>query len=337
MEKKHDESRRKFIRNTLLTGGGTLLSSVFPFELQAGNVTGTIGDENISEETDVLLKEVSDIHLHCAPDSKARLTDELTFVREAKRAGYKYLMFKSNDFSCHDRAFLIRQSIPDFEVFGSICMNRVHGERVNVFAAEKAVGTTGHLCRCIWMPTQDAVYQNIRYHNSKTGIPVLDESGRVLPEVIRVMEICAEYDIIFATGHSSPEESIVMAEKAREVGVGKFVVTHANSGIWEMTHDQIKRCIDTGAWIEYSYITNLWGPGTGLPDFIRMSDQKFAEFAAISPERSFITTDLGQVGMTHPIEGMRKCISGLIENGMSREDIDTLVRRNPAKLIENNN
>lgn len=151
------------------------------------------------------------------------------------------------------------------------------------------------------------------------------------------MEICAEHDIIFAIGHSSPEESIVMAEKARDVGVGKFVVTHANSGIWEMTHDQIKRCIDAGAWIEYSYITNLWGSGTGLLDFIRMSDQKFAEFAAISPERSFITTDLGQVGMTHPIEGMRKCISGLIENGMSREDIDTLVRRNPAKLIENNN
>lgn len=114
-----------------------------------------------------------------SPDSKVRLTDELAFVREAKRAGYKYVMFKSNDFSCHDRAFLIRQSIPDFEVFGSICMNRVHGERVNVFAAEKAVCTTGHLCRCIWMPTQDAVYQNIRYHNSKTGIPVLDESPAV--------------------------------------------------------------------------------------------------------------------------------------------------------------
>lgn len=49
-----------------------------------------------------------------------------------------------------------------------------------------------------------------------------------------------------------------------------------------MTHDQIKRCIDLGAWMEYSYITNLWGPGTGLPDFERMSDKEFADFARIA-------------------------------------------------------
>lgn len=159
-----------------------------------------------------------------------------------------------------------------------------------------------------WMPTQDAVYQNLRYHNKREGIPVLDDNGKVLPEVVRVMEICAEVDIIFATGHSSPEESIVMARKAKDVGLRKFVVTHANSGIWRMTYDQIKQCIELGAWIEYSYITNLWGPGTGLPDFARMSDETFTDFARINPERSFVTTDLGQPGMPHPIEGMRRCI-----------------------------
>ena len=155
------------------------------------------------------------------------------------------------------------------------------------------------------MPTQDAVYQNIRYHGKKEGVPVVDDNGRVLSEVVRVMEICAEANIIFATGHSSSEESITLARKAREVGVRKCVVTHANSGIWKMTHDQIKRCIDLGAWMEYSYITNLWGPGTGLPDFERMSDKEFADFARIAPQRSIITTDLGQVGMPHPVDGMR--------------------------------
>lgn len=45
------------------------------------------------------------------------------------------------------------------------------------------------------------------------------------------MEICAEANIIFATGHSSPEESLIPAKKAQEIGVKKFVVTHANSSI----------------------------------------------------------------------------------------------------------
>lgn len=331
MKNKQDLSRREFIRNSMMAGGAMLLSGVLPSQAQASLFPV---DENAdSFETDDLLQGVSDIHLHAAPDSKARLGNELEFARAAHKVGYKSMLFKSNDFSCHDRAYLIRQELPDFEVFGSLCMNCVHGDKVNVFAAEKAVVTTANLCRCIWMPTQDAVYQNIRYHGKKEGVPVVDDNGRVLSEVVRVMEICEEANIIFATGHSSPEESIVLARKAREVGVKKCVVTHANSGIWEMTHDQIKRCIDLGAWVEYSYITNLWGPGTGLPDFERMSNREFADFARIAPERSIITTDLGQVGMPHPVDGMRCCILALLENGLSQQQVDFMVRTNPAQLV----
>lgn len=323
-------SRRTFLKRSVTAGGAVMAGSM----LSAGAfVSGKSPKEQSGNTADGMLHGVCDIHLHCAPDSKVRITDELSFVRDARRTGYRAVMFKSNDFSCHDRAYLIRQAVPDSEVFGSMCMNRVHGGRVNPFAAEKAVNTTGGLCRCIWMPTQDAVYQNLSCCGKKEGIPVLDDSGRVLPEVVRVMEICAEAGIIFATGHSSPEECITLARKAREVGVGKFVVTHANSGIWTMTHEQIKRCIDLGAWIEYSYLTNLWGPETGLPDFIRLSDEAFAAFARINPERSFITTDLGQAGMPHPIEGMRRCIEALLRNGLAQEDVDLLVRRNPSELV----
>ncbi len=331
MKNKQDLSRRAFIRNSMMAGGAMLLSGAMPLQAQAKIFSAD--EKSDSSEADELLRGVSDIHLHAAPDSKARLGNELEFARAARDAGYKSMLFKSNDFSCHDRAYLVRQELPGFEVFGSFCMNRVHGDKVNVFAAEKAVATTGNLCRCIWMPTQDAVYQNIRYHGKKEGVPVLDDSGHVLPEVVRVMEICAEANIIFATGHSSPEESIVLARKAHEVGVKKCVVTHANSGIWKMTHDQIKRCIDLGAWIEYSYITNLWGPGTGLPDFERMSDKEFATFARIAPERSIITTDLGQVGMPHPVEGMRRCILALLENGLLQQQVNYMVRSNPAMLV----
>ena len=331
MKNKHDQSRREFIRNSMMAGGAMLLSGVLPSQAQVSLFP--VDESADSFEADGLLQGVSDIHLHAAPDSKARLENELEFARAAHKAGYKSMLFKSNDFSCHDRAYLIRQVLPDFEVFGSLCMNRVHGDKVNVFAAEKAVATTANLCRCIWMPTQDAVYQNIRYHGKKEGVPVVDDNGRVLSEVVRVMEICAEANIIFATGHSSPEESIVLARKAREGGGKKFVVTHANSGIWKMTHDQIKQCVELGAWMEYSYITNLWGSGTGLPDFERMRDSEFADFTRIAPEHSIITTDLGQVGMPHPVEGMRRCILALLENGLSQQQVDFMVRTNPAQLV----
>ena len=248
-------------------------------------------------------------------------------------AGYRAVMFKSNDFSCHDRAYIIRQVLPEAECFGSFCMNRVHGDKVNPFAAQKAVETSGGLCRCIWMPTLDAAYHYQCEGREEKGIPVLDDSGQVLPEVVRVMEICAEAGIIFATGHASPQESITLARKAKEIGVNKFVVTHANSHFWKMTADQIKQCIDLGAYIEYCYLPCLWGEGTKMPQYPRQSIGEFAGFVRIDPSRSFISTDLGQAVMLHPVEGMRDCILKLQAEGIPQSDIDLLVRHNPAWLI----
>lgn len=282
---------------------------------------------------DPLLHGVSDIHLHAAPDTRGRSVTEMQMAKEAKAAGYRCLMFKSNDWSCHDRVFIIREAVPGFECFGSLCMNKAHGEKVNAYAAKMAVKTTGNLCRCIYMPTQHSAYQISCDDRGKKGIPVVGIDGHVLPEVIQVMEICAEADIIFATGHSSPEECLILAAKAKEVGVNKFVVTHANSLIWKLTHDQIKRCIDLGAYIEYSYITNCWGPGTGLSDFVKMTDMEFVSFCRINPERSFITTDLGQIGMPHPLEGMIKCLTALLSAGIPPRDVDLLARINPAYLV----
>lgn len=314
-------SRRDFIKTTTLAAGGALLMSTAPPSEEASGAS-----------SDDLLKNVCDIHIHAAPDSRPRSINELAFAREAHKAGYRAVMYKSNDWSCHDRAFLIREALPGFEVFGSIIMNRLLGERVNPYAAEQALKTTGNLCRCIWMPTLDAAYQCAQEKRGK-GIPVLDASGRVLPEVVRVMEICAEADIIFATGHSSPAESLTLARKAREIGVGKFVATHVNSLIWTMTPDQITQITNLGGFVELCVLPCFWGPGTAMPQFPAMSEAAFADFARIAPERTFISTDMGQAGLPSPLEGMRAIIRSLLKAGLSRAQVDTMTKTNPARLM----
>lgn len=304
------------------------------------NTVETFSNSGVSSLADAepgfcaeFLEGISDLHIHAAPDVRERAFDELEFARQAKKAGYRSILYKSNEWSCHDRVYLIRKMISDFDVFGSLCMNEAYGDRVNVHAAQMAVQTTGGYCRCIWMPTQAAAYQHAYEKRPGKGIPVVSSAGMPLPEVVKIMEICAEADIIFATGHCSPQESIRLAEKAKEVGVSKFVVTHANSYIWRMTQDQIKKVIDLGAWVEYSFISNLCGPGTGVPINEKLSDAEFVNYVRINPDRSFITTDLGQVRMPHPIAGMRICIETLLKAGVSQKDVDQLVRVNPANLL----
>ena len=312
-------SRREFIMATGFAAGCALL----PQAAKANGGTAA-GDDN-------LLAGVSDIHIHAAPDSRPRAINELSFARSARQAGYRAIMYKSNDWSCHDRAFLVRKAIPGIEVFGSIIMNRLLGEKVNVLAARQALKTTGNLCRCIWMPTQDAAYQ-CAHERRGPGIPVLDASRRVLPEVVQVMEICAEADIIFATGHSSPEESCILARTAREVGVRKFVATHVNSLIWTMTPEQIDRIVEMGGYVELCCLPCFWGPKTPLP-FPPMPAAKLVEFARIAPERTFLSTDMGQAGLPDPLDGMRAAIGFLLTGGVPQAHVEQMVKTLPAQLV----
>lgn len=122
-------SRRDFVKTSVVAGGALLASTVMPGQAKNLSPQGQEGNPKFTD--DGLVKGVCDIHLHLRPDSRERSADEYGFMQDAMRAGYRAVMFKSNDFSCHDRAYLIRQAQPEAECFGSFCMNRVHGDRVN--------------------------------------------------------------------------------------------------------------------------------------------------------------------------------------------------------------
>ena len=190
---------RNFIKNSAIAFGAPHLNSLYS------------NYDEFEDDDCGLLKNVCDIHVHASPDTKGRAVDEIDFALDAKNAGYRAVMYKSNAWSCHDRAFLVRCAVSEFECFGSLCMNTCVGDKVNVRAAELAVETAGNFCKCIWMPTIDSVYQNESEGRKGVGIPVLSRDGVVLPEVVRVMEICAKADIIFATG-----QEIFLKQNVRE-------------------------------------------------------------------------------------------------------------------------
>lgn len=104
-----------------------------------------------------------------------------------------------------------------------------------------------------------------------------------------------------------------------------------------MTPDQIRKCVDSGAYIEYCYLPRLWGEGSEMPQYERQSAKAFVDFIRISPERSFISTDLGQSAMPHPIAGMRQCLTDLQEACFTSAEINRLLRDNPAMLVGLNN
>ena len=316
----HNDSRRTFIQGAAVAAGALLVRGV------AGS-----GAEAATPPIDHIVHGVCDLHVHADPDVRPRSTDELSLARKAHQMGYRALMFKSHDWSTHDRAYLVRAALPEFESFGGLVMNRTHGDSVNVTAARMTIKTTGAYCRCIWMPTYQSAW-DASHHGGK-GIPVTDGHRKPLPEVVEVMELCGKENIIFATGHSSPEEAVVLVKKAKEMGLPKCVVTHASSDIWKLSMDQARECIDNGAMLEHSYVAALWGPGTPMPNYTPTSIEDIAAMIKLSPESSFISSDLGQAMMPSPIDGMRSFITALFKLGLTQAQIDMLARVNPARLM----
>lgn len=292
------------------------------------------GAEAATPPIDRDLDGVIEMHVHADPDVRARCIDQLTLTRQCSQNGYRALMYKCHDFITNDIAYLLRAVVPNIEVFGGIALNRNYGDTVNVQAAKMATQVTGRYCRCVWMPTYQSAFD--QKAKGGKGVPVLDGQGHVLPEVVKIMELCAEADIIFATGHSSPEECVVLTAKAKEVGVGKTVVTHASQAPWKLSMDQAKACIDNGAYLEHCVLPYFKGPHAVIPGYRnqpQVTMEEFAAYIALAPERQYISTDLGQALNPNPIDGMRTFITGLRKAGVKEETLDSLSRKVPARLL----
>lgn len=323
MPESDNNKRREFIKGAALAGAALAVGGLLPESAVAAAPT-----------VDPDLDGVIEMHVHADPDVRARCTDQLTLTSQCRLNGYRAVMYKCHDFITHDNAYILSAAVPGIEVFGGITLNRNYGDKVNVQAAQMATQVSGGRCRCIWMPTYQSAYDLAK--KGERGVPVLDSSGRVLPEVVKVMEICARENIIFATGHSAPEEAVVLARQAEKVGVKKCVITHGTQEPWKLSLDQAKQCLEAGAHIEHCVLAYYKGERAALPHYkaqAGMSMREFAEYIALAPRQQFISTDLGQAGNVTPVDGLRAFIKGLRKAGVSEKNLDLLSRRVPAYLL----
>ncbi len=129
---------------------------------------------------------------------------------------------------------------------------------------------------------------------SREDIYILDASGRVIPEVLRVIALVKEADIILATGHLSLEGIKALAKEVKNAGLRKFVVTHPELDMPRISDKEQKELLRYGAWFERCYFAT-----TDLGQSLDPSEiaQSIKE---VGPESTIISSDLGQVGNPDP-------------------------------------
>lgn len=286
---------------------------------------------------DDLLEGSIDLHAHIFPQisegEPGRVLDH-EWAELARDCGMRGFVMKSHLWPTAGHAKILNCIYPEITALGAIVLNASVGG-LSPFAAESAVrlGT-----RIIWMPTYSAandikkgayskrIAENYQQEPILSNLTVTDEDGNIRPEVDTILEIARDADVIVATGHISAEESVALAQRAKEVGLKKFVFTHPQAGFIKASEGQIREVAGLGYTIEFTWISTF-------PMWQSYHPRDLAGMMrTIGPECCIMTTDAQLDINPPPPEMLRMFIATMLRLGLEEEEVTLMVKRNPAKL-----
>ena len=272
-----------------------------------------------------VMQGIIDMHIHAAPDVRARKLDDLELMEASVQRGVRAIVLKSHNVPTADRAYLVNrvaaEKYPDakFTAFGGLCLNHPVGG-LNPDAVETSLKLGA---KVIWLPTQSA-----RRHLEKMGKDPADgiqliRDGKVIPELETVFRLVKDYDAVLATAHVSPEEAFVVVEAARKAGVGKIVITHPEWWVCGYTlEDQLRLVKDYDVILERCYAQNM---GKGKKYHLNLREN--AELIqAVGYQHVMVDTDGGQ---TEIYEYMHY----LVEYGIPEEQVYYMTKTIPYRLL----
>ncbi|HMB87073.1 MAG TPA: DUF6282 family protein [Methylomirabilota bacterium] len=282
------------------------------------------------------IKGLIDFHTHAAPDIFGRAIDDDELAALAASRQMEAIVFKNHVTHTADRAWLVRKHVPGIKVFGGITLNRAVGG-LNPQAVEWMWRMQGGYGRVVWFPTFDADNHVRKSGTAPSGLRVVDERGQVLPEARAILKICAAQRLVVQTGHASAEEALALIEAAREEGCDRIVVTHAQFDVVDMSLVQMKKAATMGGKMELCALLMLTGPDSPL-EWMRHAPRipladTAARIKAVGAQHFVLGTDLGQTGNPTPADGLQMFVTGLLAQGITREQIETMGREVPGALL----
>jgi hypothetical protein len=283
-----------------------------------------------------------DLQVHVAPDVISRRIDDLDLAKEFLAHKLKGFVLKSHYAPTYERAKVVTKASPGITAFGAITLNHSVGG-LNPVALEIA-GRSGN--KIVWMPTVDAAnetagrsdgpidklpfWAKIQRELSATGISpppltVVGTDGKVTGPARRCLELIGKHDMILATGHLSKKEIHALVRTAKEMGLKRVIVTHAEFPSQNMTAQEQVEVAELGAMIEHCFTTMYTNKAPW--------DAYFDSVRKVGPERVILSTDLGQTINPPVAEGFAMFAQKMLDAGFSSADVRRMAVTNPTALV----
>src|SRR5438874_6195240 len=291
---------------------------------------------------DALLEGAFDTHIHSAPDVLPRKFNDLELAARFKQRKMGGFVLKSHYICTADRATLVRQVVPEVQVFGAIALNNSVGG-LNPLALDIAGRLGTKVC---WLPSVDNAneLEAIAGQRDESKLPYWmsiaremralgiagaflseTEDGKVTQATRQCLEIIAKHDMVLATSHIRPSEVLPVVKAAAEIGVKRIVITHPEFPTTLLSIAQQQELARLGVFFERCFTT----PNTGKIAW----EQVYANIREVGPASTILATDLGQTTAPYPDEGLGIFMGKLLDNGFSAREVQAMVRDNPAQVL----
>jgi len=290
---------------------------------------------------DRLLEGAIDLHCHGYPEISFEVkmrVEDLEAAQLAAQAKMKGFVLKSHMWPTVGRVYQMRNQIKGVEVWPSIALNTSAGG-FSPWTVESALKQGA---KVIWLPTWSARNDlqrggfsrfmkdwlpTLNQMKPEDGLTVLDDSGEIDRQVKEVLALARDYDVAVSTGHISPEEAMAVGREAQKMGFRKLIFCHPDSGAVGGQMEHIKEMAGMNFFVEFTFLGLL-------PAFWRISIQEVCRrIKEIGAERSVLTTDSFFEWATPPPEMMRMFIASLLTQGITGEEIELMVQKNPGDLL----
>lgn len=289
-----------------------------------------------------------DLHVHCGPEAIPRQYDFLELARHLSGHGMGAVA-KSHFHSTVPWAWMAAKAgFPN--LFGSVTLNHPLGG-INPDAVRASLGLEWEgrpLLRIVWMPTLHAGghIRMQKAHGQMFDVPaewtggVFSKGSQPLEgirpidigedrwrEPLReVLRLIASNGIALATGHLTRREVLELVPLASSLGVERIILTHPAYHATGLTdEDLLKLTALPGVFAEQSYAL-MPVDGLSIGEIARM-------IRLVGPERTILSTDLGQIGGLSPAGGMARYLEMLREEGIPEGWLGRMSAENPAWLL----
>ena len=281
----------------------------------------------------ISLRGVIDMHVHSSPDIRQRTYDDIGLMEAGIRSGARAIVIKSHQGSTVERAFLcnrhnelVHHGDNDFQMFGSITLNRTVGG-VNPAAVETALALGG---KVVWLPTSSARNHLKKMRQDPAAGVECVRGGTIVPELKEIFRLIRDHDAVLGTGHVSPEECFLIVDAARSMGVKKIVVTHPEWWLVGMSMaDQLRLVREYDVILERCFAQNMGGGRykSNLPDNLEA-------IRTVGYKNIMISTDGGQTENPNWEIAYAQYMQYMADHGVTEEALRHMTRGIQTQLLD---